>query len=489
MKHQNHILVLSVSIMYLVGQLATGTSAYVASLFSLAILFGLYSAWAAGGLFTAVGALNAILVAKFLLIGIVLKIMIWDPADKNLLAADSTAAVMAIGFLGVWIGTLIQRYLPAPREPFIPEISGARMYLALTLVFLFFGCCGYWVGLSPDLAGEGIQTGGVLGIARVLGGMRSFAIVPALFYAWTRRSSRFMSHPLPLLVLIISVAGGIVSTGKQEAMEPLVFWILVGSLRYGLRDKRILVLGTLGVLYYAAIVYPYSQYVRSHGGRQGSLSVRVSSMKDVLWLVVADNGFRHDVVANTDDQNSSYLGNKTLKPFGRLAMVGEADKLVAATIQKQSWTGWDTITWGFKLATPSFIYPDKPIFGSGNYLAHIAGEAGSQDKTTQTGYGVMANMFNAFSYWGVFLGTIVFFSSFYYVLQLFFCTPRCDMSPTEPTLWFCFIVASFQHSLVEQDVAGLIASVNLLVVVWALCMAARFMCSLLPKHMSIQVRN
>lgn len=481
MKHQNHILVLSVSSMYLVGQLATGTSVYVASLFSVAILFGLYSVWAAGGLFSAVGALNAILIAKFLMIGIVLKIVMWDPADKNLSAAESTAVVMAIGFLGLWIGTSIQRHLPAPRDPFIPQITHPRMYVALTVVFLVLGYCGYAVGLSPDLAGEGIQTGGVLGIARVFGGVKSFAIVPALFYAWARHSSRFMTHPLPLLVLSIGIVGGLFSTAKLEAMEPVVFWLLVGSLRYGMRDKRILMLGAMAALYYAAIVYPYSQYVRNHGGRQGSLSARVRSMKDALWLAVTDNEFRHTVLEKGEDLNSSYLGNETLKPFGRLAMVGQADRLIAATIQQQSWTGSYTVKQGFELAVPSFIYAEKPILGVGNYLGHITGEVGPHDGTTQVSYGVMATFFNAFSYPGAFLGTIVFFCYFYYLLRLFFGNPHANVSPSESTMWFVFIVTTFQHYLVEETMAGLMTSWYVLVAVTAMCAMARFICPLLPK--------
>jgi len=407
--------------------------------------------------------------------------MMWDPADKNLLAADSTAAVMAIGFLGLWIGTSIQRHLPAPRDPFMPQFTDPRMYFALTLVFLVLGYSGYAVGLSPDLAGEGIQTGGALGIARVFGGLKSFAIVPALFYAWARQSSRFMTHPLPLLVLSIGIVGGIFSTAKLEAMEPLVFWLLVGSLRYGLRDKRILIVGAMAALYYAAIVYPYSQYVRNHGGRQGSLSVRLSSMKDALWLVVTDNGFRKTVLEKGEDINSSYLGNETLRPFGRLAMVGQADRLVAATIQQQSWTGWYTVKRGFELAIPSFIYADKPIYAAGNYLGHITGEVGPLDGTTQVSYGVMATFFSAFSYSGVFLGTIVFFGCFYYLLGLFFGNPHATVSPSESTMWFVFIVATFQHSLVEETMAGLMTSWNVFVVVTAMCVMAKFVCPLLPK--------
>jgi hypothetical protein len=461
----------------------------VASLFSAAILFGLYSIWCAGGLWTAFGALNAILIAKFLLIGIALKTMLLDPSDKNLLSAESTAAVMAIGFLGLLIGTWIERHLPMPRRPLISGISGSRMYLALTIVFLVCGYGGYLVGLSPDLAGEGIQTGGVFGIARSLGDLKSFAIVPALFFAWSRRSPRFMTHPLVVGVLIMGVVSGVFTSSKQGAMESLVFYALVGMLRYGIRDKRIWAVTAVGLFYYVAIVYPYSQYVRANGGREGNLSERIEVMKEVFWSVATISDFRNGVLARTEDTNASYLGDEALKPFGRLAMVGEADKLVAATVQQQSWTGWYTIIWGLKLATPSFIYPDKPIFGTGNYLAQLTGEIGSQDRTTQVGYGVMANLFNAFSYLGVFLGTIVFFGCFYYVLQLFFTNPHWNKSPTECTLWFCFIVAAFQHTLVEESVAGLIASVNLLVVVWAMCTAAKFICPYLPRYTSIQGVN
>jgi hypothetical protein len=459
----------------------------VAFLFSAAILFGLYSVWAAGGLLTAFGALNAILIAKFLLIAIALKVLILDPADKNLLSAESTAAVMAIGFLGLLIGTAVQRRLPAPRTPFIPEVGGASMYLALTIVFLIFGYGGYLVGLGPDLAGEGLQTGGVLGFARLLGSLKSFAVVPALYFAWARQSPRFLSDPLVIVVLAIGVIGGIFTTSKLDAMEPLVLWILVGALRYSIRDKRVLALAAAGVFYYATIVYPYSQYVRSHGGREGSLSARVQIVKDVFLQVVTDSDFRNTLLAKTEDPNGSYLGNDTLKPFGRLAMVGEADKLVAATIQQRVRTEWRTITWGLELALPSFIYPGKPIYGPGNYLAHITGEVGPKDATTQVGYGVMANFFNAFSLPGVFLGTLVFFCSFYYVLRIFFSNPRWTTSPTGSTLWFLLLVDTFQHSLVEESVAGLIASLNVAVVVLAMYMVARFICPLLPGYATVKV--
>ena len=481
MRRAIHLQILIICAIYLVAQLVTGTSVVVALLFSLAILFGLYSIPAAGGVLTAFGALNAILIAKFLLIGILLKTMILEPADKNLLAPESTAAVMAIGFLGLLIGTLLQRRLPTPRASLIRDVNEARMYLALTIVFLVFGYGGHLVALGPELAGGGLQTGGILGIARALSGFKNFAIVPALYFAWSRQSQRFMTHPLVLAVLLAGLIAGIFTTSKLEAMEPLALYLLVGVLRFGIRDKRLWALAGAGVFYYAVIIYPYSQYVRSNGGRQGSLSERIKVTREVFWLVATNREFRQAISRDTGEKRSEpYLGDGVLKPFSRLAMVGEADRLISATNQQQALTGWETITWGFKLAVPSFLYPNKPIWGTGNYLGHYAGDLGSKDTQTQVSYGVMANLYNAFSYPGVFLGSIAFFASFYYVLRFFFKNPRWKASPTGATIWFILLVALFQHSLVEESIAGLIASMSLPLIVQAIYATARLLSPYLP---------
>ena len=472
---------MSASLLYFLGQLATGTGVYAALLFTAAICFGLYSVWAAGGLLSAFGALNAILIGKFLLIGIALKILIGEPADSNLLAPESTAGVMALGFLGLLLGTRLQRHLPARRTALIPEIHSAEMYLALALVFFFCGYGGYLIGLHADLAGDGIQTGGILGIARILSSVKSFAIVPAMYFASASGSRRFMTHPLVLAVLLIGILGGIFSTSKLGAMESMVFYVLVAGLEYGMRDRRVLLLAAAGVVYYAGIVYPYSQYVRSHGGREGGLSERLQAMQDVFERVASNHDDRDAMLAAAEDPNGSYLGHPSLRPFGRLAMVGQADRLIAASAQPESRTGWYTVIWGLKLALPSFLYPDKPIFGTGNYLAHITGEVGPHDQTTQGSYGVIANFFNAFSYTGAWLGTAVFFCCFYEVLQLFVGNPRWSAGAFGSSVWFLFIVTIFQHLVVEESVAGQIASLlNLTLAAFVLYLAARAVCPFLP---------
>jgi hypothetical protein len=160
---------------------------------------------------------------------------------------------------------------------------------------------------------------------------------------------------------------------------------VVGFLRYGWRDPKLWSLVSMGVIYYGVIVFPYSQYVRDNGGRQGAFEQRAEVTKDAFLRIAGDSSFRSSVTDRVS--KGSYFGPGSLSPFNRLAMVGEADRLIAATERQRAYTGWETITWGFKLATPSFLYPKKPIFEAGNYLGHIVGEVGSSDSVTQLSYG------------------------------------------------------------------------------------------------------
>ena len=460
MTYKTHAILVILSLVYLVGQLLTGTNLQVAGLLTGAIVCGLYSIPVGGGLLSAAGLLNALLITHFLLIAVALKIALFEPSDLGLLAPVTTSTVMALGFLGVLIGTWLQRRTPILKWTPIPSINGARMYFSLTLVLIVLGYGGYLVSLRSDLGGEGVQTGGILGIARAFNGFKSFAIVTALYFAWARGGRRFMTHPLTLFVLGLGAVVGVMTTNKQDAMEPFVFYIVVSAFRYGFADKRLWALAAAGVFYYSAIIYPYSQYVRYNGGRQGDLSARIAVMEDVFWQTLTDPEFRKNNSVKVEVSKRSYLGRESLEAFSRLAMVGEADRLISATEEQHAFTGWETIVWGFRLIVPSFIDPDKPVWSTGNLLGHIAGDAGPSDLTTQWAYGIMANLYNAFSYLGVFFGCILFFWFFYYSFRFWFRNPKWSRSPTGTTIWFLLLVTFYQHSLIEDPVAGLVTSME-----------------------------
>ena len=468
-----------ISSFYVVGQLAVGTEPVVASLFTVAILFGMLAVFAGGGLASAFGCLNAMLIAKFLLFGIAIKILLFQPADSYLNAPQATALVMAIGFFGLFVGTVAQSYFSCPRSLSLDRPYSDRMLLSLSIVIFVLSYCGYFASMIPSTQGEGLQTGGWLGIARTVGSLKSLSVVPPMLYLWRKGTNRWMTHPVILGIVAWAAIVGIFSTTKQDAMEPLAFYFLVGFLRYGWREIRLWGVVSVALVYYAVIIFPYSQYVRHAGGREGTFQQRADVTTDVFWRIAGDQEFRSTITERVS-KGSSYFGETFFAPFGRLAMVSEADKLIAATERQQAFTGWETITWGFKLATPSFLYPDKPVFEAGNYLGHIAGEVGRSDTTTQISYGVMANWYNAFSYTGVLIGTPLFFALLYYWLRMFLGNARWEGLPTISALWFLWLVASFQHSIVESTLSGLVPSLTLPLLVGVLIALADAFSVLLP---------
>src|SRR3974390_2985055 len=99
------IMALTTATFVFLAQMLAKTSVEVAAVFSIAIFFGIMAVYAGGGLRSAFGCLNAILIGKYLLVGIVLKSLVLQPADGPLLAPVTTALVMAIGFAGLFAGT------------------------------------------------------------------------------------------------------------------------------------------------------------------------------------------------------------------------------------------------------------------------------------------------------------------------------------------------------------------------------------------------
>ena len=471
--------VLSVTAFCWAGQVLTGTDGVVASLFAAAILFGILSVLAGGGLRSAFGCLNALLIGKFLLFGLAVKIMLLEPADSTLLAPRFTATVMALGFLGLFLGTTLQSLFPCSQSWSMNRPLSDRMLLSFAIVLFAASYAGYFAGIAANMGDAGVQTGGYLGVARSLGSLTSLSIVPPMLYLWRMRTPRWMTHPVIVSLLIWATMVGIFSTSKQEAIEPLVFYVFVGFLRYGWRDWRLWSLVSAGAAYYALLVFPYSQYVRDAGGREGTFEDRIETTRTVFWKISTDQEFRSAVSDRVS--HSSFFERAALSPFSRLAMVGEADRLISATNRLGAFTGWTTVTWGFKLLTPSFLYPNKPVLQANNYLAHIVGDVGSSDHTTQVSYGVMANLYNALSFPGVLIGTALLFGGLYYWIRIFLGQPRWEAAPTASTLWFVWLIASYHHGIAESSLPGIIASLSFPFVIVLLGVLAVCLCLLISR--------
>jgi len=453
--------------------LMSGTDSLNASLLAAAVWFGMMSVDAAGGIKSAPGLLNFVILLKFLLVAIVLKTVTLQAADSNLKAPRTTCEVMAVGFLALYLASLLFTHITKIRGV-VKEVTDSRFYLALAITFSIAGLGSSFVVLFFQTGYSVTLAGGFWGIAHQFEMIEGFCVVPAMYYAWSSGSRRFLSHPLVLTILAAELLYGIASTTKQGMMEPLMCYLGVGFIRLGLRNKALWTIIGAGAFLYFSIFYPYSQYVRNHGGRDGSLAQRLEVIQAVFFSLSTDSSFR-EAVDSQITMSDGYLGKDSLQPISRMAMIGEADRLIAATDATQSYTGWDTIENGFKMMVPSFILPDKPLSGGGNFLGHIAGDLAEDDMDTQVSYGYMANLYNAFGLRGVFVGTILFMVSFFYMLSLWFASQSLDFGPYGSSIWYLLIGVEFEHGLIEAPIANDMSGyVNLSAIV-ALILLSKFL--------------
>ena len=191
---------------------------------------------------SAFGALEcASLIFSYLLFGAAAKILTLQAADSVLLEPQDTAMVMLLGFAGLLVGTWLQQNAPTPRRSLLPNVGEPRLYLWLTIINQW-----YWeprdslsasVRSSPAKARKPWRmSGGSESISAVCS---QYSVFFALYYAWSSGARRFLTHRLVLSILLLEVAIGIVSTSKERISAPIAFYILVGVLRYGWKDRRI----------------------------------------------------------------------------------------------------------------------------------------------------------------------------------------------------------------------------------------------------------
>lgn len=477
MKRAYYYLVLPSAILF-VGQLITGTQIVVAFLFSLAIYFGLCASFATGSWHSTLGLLNLIIISKFLIFGIVVKTLFLQPADDILLAPVETSMVAALGYAGVLIGTIIQQRLPLPRTRLIYAIADKNFYLVL-YVFLMIAGYGSWsfIYISRQQAADVTTTiGGPFGFLTGFSEIRELAISACLYYVWLSKSRKFLSHPLVIFTLVVSTLLGIYSTSKEAMIEPAIYLFFTAASIKGIRYKPIWIILIVGSVTYATIIAPFSNFIRNAGGLNSVASERITVMTEVIPKMIFDEEFRNSV--NTTLEKTVY---KKFQPYlpvagyslGRMALVAEADRLIAASTNTER-TGWETINWGFQMVLPRFMNPDKPYLATNNYLAHKVGEVGATDYTTQVSYGFMANFYNAFDFPGVIIGSSILICSLYYWLTLFF------GNPTNLNIWSILVFGTYNHSLSEQSVAGIIASIWFPVTTLIVFLLAKHISKLLP---------
>jgi len=449
-------------------QVIMGSDAAPALMLSGATFFGLLAVHAAGPL-TGIGILNFVLVTRMLLGAYVAKnVLLFQPVTENLLSPDSTADVMFLGFFAVWLATVLTHRLVPPIPWFTrhEDLKHLRSILILMLVATVVSSVAVRFNATD---GEAL-TGGAWGFAKALNSVRNLSLPILMVYLWRKNADRWLLHPATIALTTLLFVIGILSNSKQAMAEPLVFFIMMTLARYGWRHPVGWVVVPIGIVMFQFFIYPISQYARNQGGVNKDPVEAAIATGDIVKSYLTEPSFREFVRKNATsgghwDDGTAYLP-ENLVAMGRVALVGEADRLISASNVYQ-YTEWETITNSLLIAIPHFLLPSKPQSGSGNYLARYSGDLPPTDESTQVSYGFMANAYNAFGIGWVFPLSLIT------ALVVLIPLSLISSGPAYLSPWSMFAIVSIHQTYIESSFSGLFGAFNVLILASILYITTR----------------
>lgn len=467
-------------------QLAVGCHWEACLGFAIALFFGWCACETARPWKSLLGLLNISLYVKTVLFGCVVKTLLFQPMDEGLSAPAETAAVFALGFAAVWLGTLLQRLLPRPARLLVRNPSDSLSWLILWFCFFVLGGAGWFYGFHGHIdivVKDEVDLAAILGqayeVADLFAQFFPFAAAAAVFYLAAKGEKRLISHPLVIISLLVSMVPGLLEGRKSLIMIPLASVGLSLLLLRGLRYKPFWLLAAASLIILMVFVFPFVQFSR-FTVQQGSLGERISTIENVskMFLTGEDYKKMYTGAVELDSTHAPYLP-RAATSLERFIRYVDASRLVAATVESGNYTGFFTIGWGLRQIPPRSIYPDKPLGFINNWISRYTGDANDDDKITQFAYGFMASLFNAFGYTGAFFGSFLLYSFMMYWMRLF------TESRAGPTIWIVVMFFLFENSLVEDSAGAMIMRLWLPVIIFLYGFALRFFSSVLAGRLRL----
>lgn len=423
-------------------QVAQGT----APLFALgSFVFIIVSAIAfnvAGGITRPSGAYVFSFAVLAVILGLIWKVVIGEPADSNLQYPLLTIGVYVGSIFSMLGAAYISKQLTTRRALLADFVTDANMQSAtsgclvtgLFLVFLF----------SVLPVEPGTILSGLLQLNRFL----LLAIFLGTVHA-IRRSGGTTSVSLPVLVAgAVLFISGAVGFSKEGMITPFLCWLIAASSqRYNMNRGQVVgaILVTIFIFRY---LVPYSQFGRNYA------STTSASNFDIAVSLLSDLGtvrteYENSQVADDEDDPlvRNYF-NTSQGFFNRLQMIGPDDGLNGLTEQGVV-PGLSPIFMYFGNLVPHFIWKNKTNWGGGHLYAQQMGLLAEDDESTGISFSPAGEAFHLMRWPGVFI-----LAPALWIMLFTLFDSLCGDTRKSP--WGLLVVVSFAHVAPEGGLGILI---------------------------------
>jgi len=412
----------------------------------------------AGGLYTPAGAyifFNAVLT---LIVGLIVKVFVNEPADSNLTFPILTIAVYTLGMLAMLSAAYVENRL-RPQRPLIVKLfplAGLRnVYVGS--VILGIALKAYW--LTDPL----ISPGSPLLALRNNDSLLPFALILGVIYTVVSTNGKRSLTPGLAILFFVTTALGLLTFSKQVFFTPVFCWVLGAAVsRYRLKPMNFVVIPVIFVLgfYYGTPV----EQVGKGMERTGSI------VKDVgvgIDLILHINRTR--ALYEADSVSGYGIASYYNQPeglFDRLEMVS-MDALLIAQTEREGPFGLKPVIEGWENLVPHFFWPGKPIPYYGNVYGHQIGILSLDDFTTSVSFSATADAYHEAEWVGVLVVESLCFAIVFVVISWAVGSVR-----DHPAV--LLLIVTLAHSAPEAGMTGTILLISLTLVVFGIAFACRY---------------
>lgn len=393
-----------------IGQVSIGTSVVFAGLVAVYAAISWTAMSLLGGPFSLGGFIVGVCSTIHVLFGQVLKTILREAPDRDLMAPVPTmvaCVLMMAGFLAAALILKLMRY-ESWRSIVPPQIDAQRLRIMGGLVYVLAVVSMLFLMLGAG--SKTFQSGGLFGIAKSLSNTSLLGI--SLLVAASVLEKKRILTPALILAMLFQLFYSMFEASRQDFLGAILIALMTAVFfKHKFKWYEVVVF-IVSLVFYQSTFSPYALYARSEI-RDIAFAERVQTASGLLVRFITDKSLytsksKREEVMLRDVQRRVYYyrtisRNKTIE---RLTLLPTIDSIIANTLDDEP-MGAKTTIWGFELATPSILNRDKPLISSTNLIAHKGrGLVNPNDHGTQISMGFTPDAFVSYGWSGVFFASL-----------------------------------------------------------------------------------
>ena len=427
-------------------QVLAGTNPLFSILCVLFITVSTVAFNVAGGLSRPSGSYVFFFATLVVIVGLVVKVVSWEPADSHLRVPILTMSIYVVAMLGMLLSVYLSRRFSRKQGLLRNVVSTDNMIWAAAgcaIAGMGFPFLGIVLGSSSGpnvftpLISAFSQFNNLLPLAVILGTT-----------AEIRRSGGTRSVNLPVLLgsAAMFFQGALLGFSKQALFEPPLCWVAAcAAMRY--RLSRFQIIGGLIVFVLMnRYMVPYSQIGRNYRSDTNTFAQNVALSVDLLGRL-GELREKWAEESAGQDRTTGYEYFDTPKGiFDRLEMISMDDGLNENTETEGAY-GLQPVAFEFLNFIPRVFWKDKPTLQLGNLFAHRLGILAEDDTSTGISFSPVGEAYHE----GRWIGVILV-APFIWTLLFLVTDSLCGDVRESP--WGILVLAQFAHFAPEGMLGG-----------------------------------